>query len=206
MTYTYLFEDSPFLVVHKDGAPSRRLYERQERNVIRDEAIAAGAARYFTGVPCLQGHVAERRTSNYQCVECHNEENLRRYSRNPERYLQDARKWQAKNPGYAKAWRKKNPEKVKKNTHNRRARKLSAGGNFTAENVANMIVNQYCACNGPLCGKPLWDGFHIDHKTPLSRGGSNWPANLQLLCAPCNQSKHAKTDEEWRALPKFQCA
>ena len=34
--------------------------------------------------------------------------------------------------------------------------------------------------------------YHIDHITALSRGGTNLRSNLQLLCQPCNQSKHAK--------------
>lgn len=33
---------------------------------------------------------------------------------------------------------------------------------------------------------------HIDHITPLKLGGSNWPRNLQLLCASCNIIKNAK--------------
>ena len=31
--------------------------------------------------------------------------------------------------------------------------------------------------------------FHIDHVTPISRGGDHTPANLVLSCAPCNLSK-----------------
>jgi 5-methylcytosine-specific restriction endonuclease McrA len=34
---------------------------------------------------------------------------------------------------------------------------------------------------------------------PLSRGGSNWPSNLQLLCKTCNSSKNNRTMEEWLA-------
>jgi hypothetical protein len=35
------------------------------------EATAIGAKRFFTGVPCTNGHVAERRVVGQHCVECH---------------------------------------------------------------------------------------------------------------------------------------
>ena len=38
----------------------------------RDEALQAGRKRYFTGLPCRRGHLAERYTSMGGCVECVN--------------------------------------------------------------------------------------------------------------------------------------
>ncbi len=37
-----------------------------------------------------------------------------------------------------------------------------------------------------------------DHKTPLSRGGLHSSANLVMACWPCNTSKNALTEEEFR--------
>jgi hypothetical protein len=34
--------------------------------------------------------------------------------------------------------------------------------------------------------------LHFDHVIPVSRGGANTPANVQLLCGPCNRAKAAK--------------
>lgn len=39
------------------------------------------------------------------------------------------------------------------------------------------------------CGSSF--DIQYDHLIPLSRGGANTVANLQILCAPCNQSKGA---------------
>lgn len=39
---------------------------------------------------------------------------------------------------------------------------------------------------------------HIEHKTPVSRGGTNSRANLVLACAACNLSKGRKTEAEFR--------
>jgi hypothetical protein len=50
----------------------------------------------------------------------------------------------------------------------------------------------------PICGSDLTIvPFHIDHIHPRSRGGSDDPSNLQLLCATCNLHKHAKLMKDW---------
>ena len=38
--------------------------------ITRKEAIEQGLKRYYTGKPCKNGHVAERKTSSYACCEC----------------------------------------------------------------------------------------------------------------------------------------
>lgn len=44
-----------------------------ESMLSRKDAIAANAARYFTGLPCKRGHVAQRQTKTANCVECQRE-------------------------------------------------------------------------------------------------------------------------------------
>ncbi len=39
----------------------------------------------------------------------------------------------------------------------------------------------------------------VDHILPKSRGGTDHPDNLQLLCSGCNRSKGSRTMAEWRA-------
>ena len=39
----------------------------------------------------------------------------------------------------------------------------------------------------------------VDHMLPQSRGGTDHPGNLQLLCSGCNRSKGNKTMAEWKA-------
>lgn len=36
----------------------------------RDEAKEQGKKRFFTGVPCSYGHIAERYVSTYKCIGC----------------------------------------------------------------------------------------------------------------------------------------
>lgn len=65
-------------------------------------------------------------------------------------------------------------------------------GKFTIADVRALMrkQNMMCACN---CGQSLHLGYHIDHIMPLARGGTNWPANLQLLTPLCNLRKAHKT-------------
>ena len=49
-----------------------------------------------------------------------------------------------------------------------------------------------------LCIKPIQFGKdHLEHKTPISRGGTNEYCNLAVACQYCNLSKHTKTLEEF---------
>jgi 5-methylcytosine-specific restriction endonuclease McrA len=48
---------------------------------------------------------------------------------------------------------------------------------------------QCCYCNAPA--------EHLDHVTPLSRGGRDVLSNVVPACADCNLSKGALTLAEW---------
>jgi len=92
-------------------------------------------------------------------------------------------------------WRKQNPEKAASIWRNRRAREANAEGFHTAEDVLSILKDQDMSCAG--CGCDISKEYHVDHIMPISKGGSNWPDNLQCLCAPCNLTKHAKLPEQW---------
>jgi 5-methylcytosine-specific restriction endonuclease McrA len=98
-----------------------------------------------------------------------------------------------------RAWVKANPDKALTHKHQRRARKLGAEGHHTAADVAKIRKQQRDRCAALHCQVVLEGKGHVDHIVPLSRGGSNWCTNLQLLCASCNCSKGALTMKEWLA-------
>lgn len=75
----------------------------------------------------------------------------------------------------------------------RRARKRDAGGSFTPEQMQEVFKRQRYLCAN--CGKKL--KLVGDHKTPLSRGGSNDIENIEGLCGPCNNKKNAKDPISW---------
>jgi hypothetical protein len=51
---------------------------------IRAKAKAEGKDRYFTNVPCKNGHTVERNTNTGRCVECHRLYMLRYWAKYPE--------------------------------------------------------------------------------------------------------------------------
>jgi 5-methylcytosine-specific restriction endonuclease McrA len=47
------------------------------------------------------------------------------------------------------------------------------------------------------CGKKLPAKYHVDHRIPVSKGGSRDLNNLVAACIPCNLSKHARMPWEF---------
>jgi len=112
-------------------------------------------------------------------------------SKNPERVVAMAREWRRNNPERVKAQRHLRSQAVRNANENaRRARKRGAGGVYTSKDVARIFELQRGKC--PVCRVTLDSKFHRDHIVPLARGGTNHPDNIQLLCAHCNQTKHAR--------------
>ena len=50
-----------------------------------------------------------------------------------------------------------------------------------------------------LCGATReQERLEVDHIVPRSKGGTNDPGNLQVLCAPCNRGKSNRDDTDFR--------
>lgn len=220
--------------------------------VTRKDAQAAGLKRYFTGVPCVRGHVVRRRVSDFKCMECdrlkterrnrerpeklkqyhenrrekyHSDPEVRRaaierskayatankkavsdfhksyYETNKEKMKAASRKnWAGRMADPEKAEKerarkreqhKKNPEAKRSYVRKRRAMIRGAEGKHNAKDIARLLEAQKHRC--VYCPTDLRaEGYEVDHIVALSRGGSNWPSNLQILCKPCNRSKWCK--------------
>lgn len=51
-----------------------------DKNVFcRDDAMRAGLKKYFTGIPCVNGHISERYVRGYECIACLNGSNAGYY-------------------------------------------------------------------------------------------------------------------------------
>lgn len=76
----------------------------------------------------------------------------------------------------------------------RRARVAGAVGRFTAAEWRALL--EACGDQCAYCGGP--GPFHVEHRIPLARGGSNSIDNILRACGRCNVRKHTLTEEEFR--------
>ena len=98
-----------------------------------------------------------------------------------ERNLEKCKEW-------CRIWRSKNLDKCRMYSLERRAVTKNADGTFSWAEWEQIVrdFNGKCA----HCGEET--KLTIDHKIPLSKGGSNFIHNIQPLCRSCNSKKKDK--------------
>lgn len=133
--------------------------------------------------------------------------------RNAEKAREAVRRWRAAHPEQKRerehryyllhqdatrtrvvAWQAANPERVRAIRHRRRAREVAAEGSFTSREWLELVERHGWRCAYRGEGGPL----QPDHRTPLSRGGTNFIENILPACRLCNLRKHTMTEEEFR--------
>jgi 5-methylcytosine-specific restriction endonuclease McrA len=121
------------------------------------------------------------------------------YDANAATYKARAKAWRLAHLEQAKAtkraYRAANHERVLIAERNKNNRRKGAPGRFTRAHIDILFEDQEGLCL--YCGAELGEPFHVEHMTPIARGGTNWPCNLCLACAPCNLAKGNKTAEEF---------
>lgn len=139
------------------------------RRISRKKAKEKGLIRFYTGAPCVNGHVAERYVRDGYCVECNAARANRYASSNRKKVNANRRAWYKRNSAayrkWMREWRKANPEKC-------RAYKRKHLPEPTRPEPKRC---ELCSCLPNGRGKTL----HLDHdhRTGKFRG---W------LCSQCN--------------------
>lgn len=122
------------------------------------------------------------------CLEC-NIETLKIWRfENPEKYKESNRQWREQNPETVRAM-------TAAGAANRRASEQASGGLVSTEDIARMVDAQQGKCY--YCLAPFGNDYHVDHLTPVSRGGSSDASNLACTCQKCNLQKNSKTVREY---------
>lgn len=98
---------------------------------------------------------------------------------------------------------KKHPFKLKAKKVNHKARVRGAVGKISDIDIINKLKEQNEKCY--YCGCELKEDYHIDHKTPICRGGLNIKDNICCSCPACNLSKNDKTVEEFVIVKNRRC-
>jgi hypothetical protein len=169
------------------------------------KAKTLGFKSYFTGRPCINGHISKRSVINRTCVEC-SANKLQKYrfdnresllyrkqvaakiyhKKNPEKVKATAIKSTAKNRIVRNiekaAWARKNKPKVMALTRKRQASKLLRTPKWLGSEECWLIEQAYELA--PLRTKMFGFAWHVDHVIPLQGknvSGLHVPQNLQVI-------------------------
>ena len=197
--------------------------------VSRQEAIALDQKWYFTGKPCIHGHVAKRSAATTMCYRCkhldkkkrerNKTEQKRTYFANTfkkcakceqDKPLAEFRLVRKRNPDWCsdcrEKYRHKNPNKKPRTdgTARKKARELLKANRVPQWSDRKLISAVY------RYARALRDaGFdcHVDHIVPL-RGfqvsGYHCPENLQVIFSADNIKKGSKVDHDaYDVIPEF---
>ena len=91
---------------------------------------------------------------------------------------------------YTKRYIREHREEYIAHAHARRAKLRDLDGKYTKNDIENLMSLQKCSC--VYCRSDISNKYQVDHIIPISKGGSNRPENIQLLCGACNRRKSSK--------------
>lgn len=178
----------------------------------RQEAIANGSSRYFTGKPCVHGHVSFRRAKTGECLECrklalalwrkanpsmvkaHNDS---QYKIHGEKIKANRTAYVKANPEAKRISDKKYYEANKPKYRHVRAKRRAAERQRTPAWLTSddywMVEEAYSLA--ALRTKMFGFRWDVDHVVPLlgkNVSGLHVPNNLQVISAKHNRSKSNK--------------
>ena len=178
-------------------------------SITRKAALAIGETQYFTGKPCVKGHVANRRAKTGECIKCRSEFLIEWRAKNPKKVKQHnatqhnnhAEKLAARTRKYywdnleisrqkSQEYQKKNPHIYAKSGAKRRAAKLQRTPAWLTDIDHERIGNEYKLA--ALLTKVTGSSWHVDHIIPLQGkmvSGLHVPSNLRVLPATENIRK-----------------
>ena len=121
-----------------------------------------------------------------------------KYAENPEVFRERTARWEKKHPEWRRAWEKKNRHLSRRGCK-ARAKRLKKIGYLSAKLIRFIEeenIEKYGVLTCVYCETPI-SQYHLEHRIPIVRGGTNERANLAISCADCNLKKGIKTDFEF---------
>jgi hypothetical protein len=171
------------------------------------EARKTGDRHYFTGKPCLRGHLSQRWTSTQQCVECSKafrraflatdvgqqltrEAQKRHYITNKQKRHENVARWRANNPDQQKAILKRYRDSANGHAMKLWHQHIAEGANPKARTVYGQegVIEIYAEARRL--------GLTVDHIDPLKHDlicGLHNRFNLQML----SKQENARKGNSW---------
>lgn len=178
------------LVCAREKVARKRAGEKQSRppkpQSARAIAMDEGRVRYFTGLSCPAGHVAERFTSSGRCCTCADDAQKDLLANRPERHRARTRTWSLANPEKTRAM--KRPANA-----NRRANQLQRMPAWLSDEDKRRIKVKHAEARWMTAHTGI--AHAVDHIYPLqgdSVSGLHVPWNLRVIPARENSRKSNK--------------
>jgi hypothetical protein len=160
----------------------------------RKEALLSGDSAYFTGTPCVHGHISKRRATTGECLDCRalaikvwrqkNPDKVRAH--NASQYIKHSDKIKAN----VRKWEKNNPVKILAHTRAMQIKRLLRFPKWLTKDDRWMVEQAYELA--ALRTKMFGFSWHVDHILPLQGktvSGLHVPLNLQVIPAVENMRK-----------------
>lgn len=169
-------------------------YYRKHAKKVRARIKAREKARQKAGLPRIIDPIKRELAKARVRLRCHT-----RYWADVEasRSRERARIRTAADLQRKRLWAKNNPGRVLASIFKRRGLIGASATHFTKNDLARMRTMQKGLCL--YCTRRMTGNGRlrevIDHKTPVSKGGSNGPENIALACWECNSAKGKQTAE-----------
>ncbi len=158
--------------------------------ITRKQALEQGLNLFFTGEPCKQGHVAERRVANSQCKECIAAYNKAHYEANRESAIERATQWQATN---RERVNKRNKERYATDAEYKERVLARCAAEYEANReTVRAKQNAYAKANRSTLSRYQNDLYHRD---PQHRAAVLLRGRLHRVLSRANAAKSAATLE-----------
>lgn len=153
--------------------------------ISRDAALIENRRRYFTGLPCIRGHVSERQVGNRRCIVCNRTDAKEFAIANPSRVRATHKRYDERRRGDVRVWALHMANSIRG-----RAKKKAIPFNLTADDILAAIPsNRLC----PALGIPLIWGKRLSRNSPsidrLMPGEGYVVGNIAIISHKANSIK-----------------